>query len=94
MIESTVKTVIQLRIGSLVLSRIREPDTIIYMWKATMFDAYANELCSVVGNQKVLDLLEESKEKDIFPYDQLDKVNTIIDKIIRSIENRKKFKYI
>ena len=94
MIGSVVKTFIQTRTGGLVLSRVREADTIIYMWKAVLFDARGNELRSAIGNEKVLDLLEDCKEKDIFPYHELEEVNTIIDKVIDSIENKKKFKYI
>lgn len=94
MIGSVVKTFIQTRTGGLVLSRVPEADTIIYMWKAVLFDARGKELRSAIGNEKVLDLLEDCKEKDIFPYHELEEVNTIIDKVIRSIENRKTFKYI
>lgn len=94
MIGSVVKTFIQTRTGGLVLSRVREADTIIYMWKAVLFDARGKELRSAIGNEKVLDLLEDCKEKDIFPYHELEEVNAIIDKVIDSIENRKKFKYI
>ena len=94
MIGSVVKTFIQTRTGGLVLSRVREADTIIYMWKAVLFDARGKELRSAIGNEKVLDLLEDCKEKDIFPYHELEEVNTIIDKVIDSIENKKKFKYI
>ena len=94
MIGSVVKTFIQTRTGGLVLSRVREADTIIYMWKAVLFDARGKELRSAIGNEKVLDLLEDCKEKDIFPYHELEEVNTIIDKVIDSIENRKNFKYI
>ena len=94
MIGSVVKTFIQTRTGGLVLSRVREAVTIIYMWKAVLFDARGKELRSAIGNEKVLDLLEDCKEKDIFPYHELEEVNTIIDKVIDSIENRKKFKYI
>lgn len=94
MIGSVVKTFIQTRTGGLVLSRVREADTIIYMWKAVLFDARGKELRSAIGNEKVLDLLEDCKEKDIFPYHELEEVNTIIDKVIDSIENRKTFKYI
>lgn len=94
MIESVVRTFIQTRTGGLVLSRVREADTIIYIWKAVLFDARGKELRSAIGNEKVLDLLEDCKEKDIFPYHELEEVNTIIDKVIDSIENRKTFKYI
>ena len=94
MIGSVVKTFIQTRTGGLVLSRVREADTIIYMWKAVLFDARGKELRSAIGNEKVLDLLEDCKEKDIFPYHELEEVNTIIDKVIDSIENKKKFNYI
>ena len=94
MIESVVKTFIQTRTGGLVLSRIPESDTYIYTWKAVLFDARGKELRSAIGNEKVLDLLEDCKEEDIFPYHELEEVNTIIDKVIDSIENRKKFKYI
>ena len=94
MIGSVVKTFIQTRTGGLVLSRVREADTIIYMWKAVLFDARGKELRSAIGNEKVLDLLEDCKEKDIFPYHELEEVNTIIDKVIDSIENKKNFKYI
>ena len=94
MVLTAVKTFIQTRTGGLVLSRVREADTIIYMWKAVLFDARGKELRSAIGNEKVLDLLEDCKEKDIFPYHELEEVNTIIDKVIDSIENKKKFKYI
>lgn len=92
MIESVVRTFIQTRTGGLVLSKVPESDT--YMWKAVLFDAKGKELRSAIGNEKVLDLLEDCKEEDIFPYHELEEVNTIIDKVIDSIENRKKFKYI
>lgn len=94
MIESSVKTRIETYGGYLLLSRVREPDTVIYMWKATYYNFDNKEISSTIGNNQVLDLLRESYQKGFFPDGELEKIFKVIEKVKKSIANRKKFKYI